>query len=52
MNTRECEIIQNFDLPNLNSWLLAWNWLAAAAVEQKAETGKYTPDWTQPKSNI
>ena len=36
------EIIQNFDLPNLNSWWLAWNWLPAAAVEQKAETGKYT----------
>ena len=36
------EIIQNFDLPTLNSWWLAWNWLPAAAVEQKAETGKYT----------
>ena len=42
LKTRECEIIQNFYLPTLNSWWLPWNWLPAAAVEQKAETGKYT----------
>ena len=42
LKTCECEIIENFDLPTLNSWWLAWNWLTAAAVEQKAETGKYT----------